>query len=99
MFYAELCLVKCIYKYADVEVEGRCVQILDSSMHNFTRDLEDCLLFLIQHFIQLFRSVFCLMHGSSSLAGTTLTGATPWADIWHSASKPNMATSKRHNVH
>jgi len=31
MFYAELCLVKCVYKYVDIEVGGWCMQPLNSS--------------------------------------------------------------------
>jgi len=32
MLYVELCLVKCVYKYADIDVGGRCMQPLNSSM-------------------------------------------------------------------
>lgn len=48
MFYVELCLVKCVHKYADVEVGERCMQPRNSSMHNFTRDLEDSILLTTQ---------------------------------------------------
>jgi hypothetical protein len=44
MFYAELCLVKYVYKYADIEVEGCCMQPINSSMYNFKRYLEDSFL-------------------------------------------------------
>ena len=32
MLYVELCLVKCVNKYADIEVGGRYMQPLNSSM-------------------------------------------------------------------
>ena len=48
MFYVELCLVKCVYKYVDIEIRGRCMQPLSSTMHNFKRDLEDSFLLATQ---------------------------------------------------